>query len=79
MKLDFEELSADVVEEWKYHPGTQVLMKQLIAARAHWSGRLELDASSAAKSTKVASHGGRCVQLRQVIDDIKDAKGKKSE
>lgn len=77
MRIDFSELAPDTVEDWKQHPATQVLMQQLKATLNHWAGRLEKDASNAAKPALVASHGGRCAQLRQAIEEIKDAKGAK--
>lgn len=79
MKIDFSTIPQDVVEDWKHHPGTAHLMGQLLEAERHWLKRMVADSISSAFPVTTAGHGGRCAELRQVIEDIKDAKGAKSE
>lgn len=75
MKISFEKLSAHLVEEWQHHPGTQHLVAQLVEAERHWVKRMVADSIASAYPVTVAGHGGRCAEIRQIIDDIKDAKG----
>ncbi len=78
MKIDFSTVPADLVEDWKHNPVTQHLVGQLAAAERHWLGRMVADSISSAYPVTVAGHGGRCAELRQVIEDIKEAKGAKT-
>lgn len=76
MRIDFEALSPDIVEDWKHHPGTQYLMAKLLEVDRHWVQRMVTDSIASAFPVTVAGHGGRCAQLRHLIEDIKEAKGK---
>jgi len=75
MRTDYSTVPVEVVEDWKHHPGTQHLVQQLRAAHEHWLGRLEQASANGHELTEVSGLGGRCAVLRQLIADIKEAKG----
>ena len=79
MKIDFSTVPADIVEDWKHHPGTLHLIGQLAEADRHWVKRMVIDACATHHGETISSHGGRCAELRQIIEDIKEAKGVTSE
>jgi hypothetical protein len=48
-------------------------------AHDHWLGRLEIAAANGHELTEVSGLGGRCAILRQLTQEIRDAKGAKAE
>lgn len=70
-----EKLSAETVEEWKEHPGTEALLRDLASRHTDQLRNLEQLAAAGEYHGRVNATGGRCAELREVIRMIREAKG----
>lgn len=79
MSVSFARYPAEDVEIWRAHPLTEFLVAALKAEHQDVLKRLEIAASSGNEHQVLCAFGGKCAQLRALIQAIEGAKGAESE
>ena len=74
-----DKLPAEDVQDWKEDATTQAFVAALKADHQRLLSDLEIAASGGNEPAVVNVFGGRCAQLRSLIRDIENAKGKEAE
>lgn len=77
--IKFDRQSADNVEIWKSDPVTEHLVAELKREHKEQLKALEIGAAGGNAHEALTAMGGRCSELRKLIDAIAEAKGSETD
>jgi hypothetical protein len=74
--MNLDTIDREDLEDWKAHPTTEAILREMDAERLRVLSDLEIRSAGGGDYGAICAIGGKAAQLRSLLRDIANAKGK---